>query len=118
MYGLLMMAYDHCAVSPLDFSTRLSALRDAMDDTVMTAQQTAALNAALDGAEAAASAAWEKVSEVNAAYQKALDAGDTAQADALLQESRQLNADVLAAFKFAGGLLRAADLGGFLLLPP
>ena len=101
MYGLLMMAYDHCAVSPLDFSTRLSALRDAMDDTVMTAQQTAALNAALDKAEAAASAAWEKVSEVNAAYQKALDAGDTAQADALLQESRQLNADVLAAFKFA-----------------
>ena len=101
MYGLLMMAYDHCAVSPLDFSTRLSALRDAMDDTVMTAQQTAALNAALDEAESAASAAWEKVSEVNAAYQKALDAGDTAQADALLQESRQLNADVLAAFKFA-----------------
>ena len=101
MYGLLMMAYDHCAVSPLDFSTRLSALRDAMDDTVMTAEQVAALNAALDEAEAAASAAWEKVSEVNAAYQKALDAGDTAQADALLQESRQLNADVLAAFKFA-----------------
>lgn len=101
MYGLLMMAYDHCAVSPLDFSTRLSALRDAMDDTVMTAEQVAALNAALDEAESAASAAWEKVSEVNAAYQKALDAGDTAQADALLQESRQLNADVLAAFKFA-----------------
>lgn len=41
----------------------------------MTAEQVAALNAALDEAESAASAAWEKVSEVNAAYQKALDAG-------------------------------------------
>ena len=45
MYGLLMMAYDHCAVSPLDFSTRLSALRDAMDDTVMTAEQVATTSA-------------------------------------------------------------------------
>ena len=101
LYGLLMMAYDHCAVSPLDFSTRLGALRDAMDDTVLTAEQTAALNGALDEAEAAASAAWEKVSGVNAAYQEALDAGDTAKADTLLAETRQTNADVLSAFRYA-----------------
>ncbi len=101
LYGLLMMAYDHCAVSPLDFSTRLGTLRDAMDDTVLTAEQTAALNGALDEAEAAASAAWEKVSGVNAAYQEALDAGDTAKADTLLAETRQTNADVLSAFRYA-----------------
>ena len=101
LYGLLMMAYDHCAVSPLDFSTRLDALRDSMDDTVLTAEQTAALNAALDKAEAAASAAWGKVSDVNADYQQALDAGDTAKADTLLAETRQTNADVLAAFRYA-----------------
>lgn len=101
MYGLLVMAYDHCAVSPLDFSTRLNALREAMDETVMTPEQTKALNAALDEAEAAANSAWAKVSEANEAYRKALDAGDTAQADQLLQESRQMNGEVLAAFRYA-----------------
>ncbi len=101
MYGLLMMAYDHCAVSPLDFSTRLSVLRESMDDTVMTAEQMDALNAALDEAEAAAGTAWSKVSEANAAYQQALDAGDTDKADELLAEAREMNANVLAAFKFA-----------------
>ena len=101
MYGLLMMAYDHCAVSPLDFTARLNALRDTMDETVMTAEQTAALNAALDEAEAAASTAWAKVSEANAAYQQALDAGDTDKADELLAEAREMNANVLAAFKLA-----------------
>lgn len=101
MYGLLMMAYDHCAVSPLDFTARLNALRDTMDETVMTAEQTAALNAALDEAEAAASTAWTKVSEANAAYQQALDAGDTDKADELLAEAREMNANVLAAFKLA-----------------
>ena len=101
MYGLLMLAYDHCAVSPLDFSTRLNALRESMDDTVMTAEQITALNAALDEAETAAGTAWDKVSEANAAYQQALDAGDTAKADELLVETREMNANVLAAFKFA-----------------
>ena len=101
MYGLLMMAYDHCAVSPLDFSTRLSVLRESMDNTVMTAEQMDALNAALDEAEAAAGTAWARVSEANAAYQQALDAGDTDKADELLAEAREMNANVLAAFKFA-----------------
>lgn len=101
MYGMLMLAYDHCAVSPLDFSTRLDALRESMDDTVMTAEQADRLNAALDEADAAAAAAWDKVSEANKAYQEALDAGDTAKADELLAGAKELNADVLAAFKFA-----------------
>ena len=101
MYGLLMLAYDHCAVSPLDFSTRLSALRESMDDTVMTAEQMDTLNAALDEAEAAAGTAWARVSEANAAYQQALDTGNTDKADELLAETRAMNANVLAAFKLA-----------------
>ena len=101
MYGMLMLAYDRCAVSPLDFSTRLDALRVSIDDTVMTAEQTDSLNAALDEAKAAAAAAWDKVSEANKAYQEALDAGDTVKADELLAGTKELNADVLSAFKFA-----------------
>ena len=101
LYGMLMLAYDRCAVSPLDFSTRLEAMRETLDDTILTAEQLAELNSALDEAEAAASNAWDKVSEINDGYREALDSGDTAAADALLQESRELNAAVLSAFKYA-----------------
>ena len=101
LYGMLMLAYDRCAVSPLDFSTRLEALREAMDDTILTAEQVAALNGALTDAEKAASDAWTAVSDINSRYREALDNGDTAAADALLQQSREMNAAVLAAFKFA-----------------
>ena len=101
LYGMLMLAYDRCAVSPLDFSTRLQALREAMDDTILTADQMTALNGALDEAEAAAADAWTAVSEVNESYRQALDSGDTEQADALLQQSREMNDAILAAFQFA-----------------
>lgn len=101
LYGMLMLAYDRCAVSPLDFSTRLEALREAMDDTVLTAEQVSALSGALTDAEKAASDAWTAVSDINSRYREALDNGDTAAADALLQQSREMNAAVLAAFKFA-----------------
>ena len=100
LYGMLMLAYDRCAVSPLDFSTRLEALREAMDDTVLTAEQVSALSGALTDAEKAASDAWTAVSDINSRYREALDNGDTAAADALLQQSREMNAAVLAAFKF------------------
>ena len=101
MYGMLMLAYDRCAVSPLDFSTRLEALRGSMDDTILSEEQVSALNAALDQAVIVADAAWGKVSEINENYRKALDNGDITAADALLQESREINAAVLSAFKFA-----------------
>lgn len=101
LYGMLMLAYDRCAVSPLDFSTRLEALREAMDDTILTAEQVSALSGALTDAEKAASDAWTAVSDINSRYREALDNGDTAAADALLQQSREMNAAVLAAFRFA-----------------
>lgn len=101
LYGMLMLAYDRCAVSPLDFSTRLQALREAMDDTILTADQMTALNDALIDAEKAAADAWAAVSEVNESYRQALDSGDTKEADALLQQSREMNDAILAAFKFA-----------------
>lgn len=101
LYGMLMLAYDRCAVSPLDFSTRLQALREAMDDTILTADQMTALNDALIDAEKAAADAWTAVSEVNESYRQALDSGDTEQAHALLQQSREMNDAILAAFKFA-----------------
>ena len=108
LYGMLMLEYDHCAVSPLDFSTRLNAFRDTMDTERLGSITLAdgsnaleALNAALDEADAAAQTAWAKVQEVNTAYAAALDEGDTEKADSLLAESRELNAQVLETFKYA-----------------
>ena len=108
LYGMLMLEYDRCAVSPLDFSTRLNAFRDSMDTERLGSVTLAdgsnaleALNAALDEADAAAQTAWAKVQEVNAAYAAALDEGDTEQADSLLAESRELNAQVLETFRYA-----------------
>ena len=118
MYGMLMLAYDRCAVSPLDFSTRLEALRTSMDDTVLTEEQMSSLNAALDEAENAASAAWDKVSEINDSYRKALDSGDTAAADALIQESRGDKCGCPFRVQICRGCFRASDLGGCIHFPP
>lgn len=101
LYGMLMIAYDHCAVSPLDFSVRLNALRDSMDPDILTEAQIQALNEALDQAETAANAAWAKVSQVDEAYGEALEAGDAAKTEEMIAQTRKLNADVLAAFKYA-----------------
>lgn len=100
-YGMLMLAYDRCAVSPLDFSNRLSALRDTMDESILTADQAEALSEALDRAETAAAGAWDRVTAVNGAYLAALDSGDREEAGQLYEASRDLNAGVLAAFRYA-----------------
>ena len=101
MYGLLMIAYDQCAVSPLDFTTRLEALRSSIDSSVLTADQVSALTEALDRADEAAQAAWKRVSTVNQEYAEALHKGDTEKADQILAESRALNQAVLEAFRSA-----------------
>lgn len=108
MYGMLMLAYDRVAVSPLDFSTRLQALRDSIDAELLgtvntseteTAEQ--ALTAALDSAEQAAAQAWATVQQTNDAYLAALDAKDAKLAAQLYAQSRELHSQVLAAFQYA-----------------
>lgn len=107
MYGMLMLAYDRSAVSPLDFSTRLSALSESMDEELMNAAQIdgvpakEALDAAIAEAQDAANAAWDAVDQTNAAYLAALDAGETDKAAELYAQSRALNTQALAAFKYA-----------------
>ncbi len=104
MYGMLMLAYDHCAVSPLDFSVRLTALRDSVAGELtglLGQEKTAGLSAAASLALTEAAGAYDKVAEVNAAYASALAQGDPAAADRVLADAGSLYADVLAAFKLA-----------------
>ena len=100
LFGKLIFAYDRCAVSPLDFGTRLALIRASLNPEVLTAEQMSALTASLDRADAAAKAAWEKVSSVNAAYGAAVDAG-SADAEKIFADNAQLNSAVLSAFKYA-----------------
>lgn len=63
----MVMEYDHCAVSPLDFSARFAALGDSVDKEIFAAYKvdSEALLAAVSAASEAAKAAGDKVFEVN-----------------------------------------------------
>jgi Iap family predicted aminopeptidase len=103
MYGMLMLAYDRCAVSPLDFSTRLEAFADSIDEDMMdeVGIDTEALYSAVDAAKEAAAAAWQNIQAVNASYEEAVAAGDLDTADNIKAEAAELYEQVLAAFKQA-----------------
>lgn len=103
MYGLLMLAYDKCLVSPLSFETRLDAMIDAVNVDLITASGGNAdeLVAALNQAKDMAAKADESIAALNEAYKEALAAGDIERADALAAENQTLYAAVLDAFQHA-----------------
>jgi hypothetical protein len=103
LYGSLMLAYDRCAVSPLDFSTRLNAFVESIDEELIasTGADPEALENAAAAALEAAQAAWETVQTVNEAYGEAVAAGDFDEADRIQTEAQNLNTGILAAFKQA-----------------
>ena len=103
MYGMLLLEYDHAAVPPLDFTTRLAAMKDSIDANVFARAgvDSAPLYAAIDSANTAAQAAWTKVKEQNALYLSALDAGDSKTAEKIYADNEKLFSQVLKAYKFA-----------------
>jgi len=96
LYGLLSMHYDQTAVVPLDFTTRLTAMKKVIDtDTFGQAEVSSdQLVAEIDKAIALAE-------EVNAKVAKVNDEEDTEATQKLYEESRDLNSGLLAAFKHA-----------------
>ena len=103
MYGLLMLAYDWCAVSPLDFSARFTAFEESIDDAAFqkAGVDPAPLKAAAAAAKQAAADSYKKIEALNTTYANALDKGDQAAADEVLADSGDLYAKMLAAFKSA-----------------
>ena len=99
LYGMLMIAYDQLAVSPLDFETRLNALKEVSDNEVLSDDQKQILNEKIDAAITLAKKAYEKVTEANQAYAEALNAGDMEKADEVLKQYSDLNDQLLKAFK-------------------
>ncbi len=103
LYGLLTIHYDRTAVAPLDFSLRLEALKNQINQEVFTRAGVSSdeLIAEIDRAIASAQKVNEKVNEINENYRKALDKGDHKAAKALYDTSRQLNQELLKIFKLA-----------------
>lgn len=103
LYGLLSMHYDQTAVVPLDFTTRLTAMKKVIDtDTFGQAEVSSdQLVAEIDKAIALAEEVNAKVAKVNDDYFTALTEEDTEATQKLYEESRDLNSGLLAAFKHA-----------------
>ncbi|GKV70481.1 hypothetical protein NCCP2716_29790 [Sporosarcina sp. NCCP-2716] len=103
LYGLLAMHYDETAVVPLDFTTRLAAMKKSVDTDVFkeSGVETQGLIDQIDAVSSAAKQVNEKVADVNEQYSAALEKGDTAAAKKLYDESRELNSGLLTAYKYA-----------------
>ncbi|MGG0644107.1 M28 family peptidase [Sporosarcina gallistercoris] len=103
LYGLLTMHYDQTAIVPLDFTTRLHAMKEKIDTAVFKQASVApeSLIGEIDRVATLAEEVNAKVAEVNEEYAAALKKGDTDSAKNLYEESRELNSGLLAAFKYA-----------------
>ena len=103
LYGLLTMHYDKTAIVPLDFTTRLNAMKELVDTTVFDQASVApdSLADEIDHVMTIAEEVNAKVSAVNEKYAEALKKGDADEAKKLYEESREWNSGLLAAYKYA-----------------
>ncbi len=103
LYGLLAMHYDETAVVPLDFTTRLAAMKESVDMDVFkeSGVEAKGLIDQIDTVSEVAKQVNAEVADVNEQYAAALGKGDTAAAQKLYDESRKLNGGLLAAYKYA-----------------
>ncbi|KXH78356.1 M28 family peptidase [Sporosarcina sp. HYO08] len=103
LYGFLTMHYDQTAVTPLDFTVRMKALKESVSEEIFESASVSSkeINAEIDKAIAAAEEINKKVNEINDNYLQALMKDDTETAKMLYKESRELNAGLLETFKFA-----------------
>ena len=103
LYGMLVLAYDHLAVAPLDFTTRLEALAESFDTELLAGYEISVEGLVAQVAEAITYAAQinERVAAVNASYQVARNEGDLETARTLAKEAASLQAQLLAIYKLA-----------------
>lgn len=103
LYGLLTMHYDKTAVVPLDFTTRLEAMKETIDENVFEQAEVSKdeLVEEIDNVLDTTKEVNKKVAKINEDYLNAIAKDDQAAAKKLYNESRQLNKDLLAAFKHA-----------------
>ncbi|WP_342599224.1 hypothetical protein MHB48_17875 [Psychrobacillus sp. FSL H8-0483] len=97
------MHYDKTAVVPLDFTTRLHAMKEKIDGDIFKQAGISSdeLVAEIDNVLAVTEEVNAKVAKVNEDYLDSLTEGDTQKTKKLYDESRELNSGLLAAFTYA-----------------
>lgn len=102
-YGALVSYIDSTPALYLDFTSQYDRLLGALDETISTAAggDTAAYKAALETLKAQAAKAKQEVIDLNKDYNAAVIAGDTAKADGLKAQAKEMNKKNLKAFKYA-----------------
>ena len=99
LYGMLLLAYDQLAVSPLDFSIRFNALKEVTDNTVLSDDQVKEITEKADEVISLSEKVYAEVQENNEAYRKALNEGEVKKAEQIYNENKQLNSQLLTTFK-------------------
>ncbi|WP_338470910.1 M28 family peptidase [Niallia sp. XMNu-256] len=103
LYGLLAIYYDQTAVVPLDFTVRLNALKESINQDVFEQSGVSSkeLVSQIDEVIAEVDKVNSEVKNINENYQQALNEGDEKTAKKLYEDSRTLNAKLLETFKLA-----------------
>ncbi len=101
MYGLLGIAYDDLAALPLDFTERLSALESSLEWEDADPALTAPIQDIISSTKSLANDLNEKIRLLNEQYLLALHNKDENQIEQLEAQSKQLNAQTLAIYKYA-----------------
>ena len=100
LYGSLALAFDRCAVAPLDFSCRLRALQESLSPSLRPLCEETGLSRQIHSALTLAELAYAKALEWNHAYARALEREETDVAARLSQRSAAFHQRLLEAFKF------------------
>lgn len=103
LYGMLAIYYDQTAVVPLDFTVRLNAMKEAVNEDIFeqSGVESEELVSKIDEVIAVVELVNEEVKKVNVNYHEALNDGDTEAAQKLYDESRSLNTKLLDIYKVA-----------------
>ena len=113
LYGLLTMYYDQTAVTPLDFTVRLNAIKDSIDEEVFERADVSSkeMISEIDTAIATAEKINKKVNEINDNYLKALNKDDAKTAKKLYDESRQLECWAIGNIQVCPRSFRQTNMG-------
>ena len=106
LYGRFVYAFDDLAARPMDFRTRFEALKESIDEELITDTE---LTEKIDTAIEAAAPVTEKINTLNDEYSKALEEGDTETAKALRDEAVTLNKELYETYKLINDQLLHLD---------
>ena len=96
LYGRIVYGFDDLAVRPMDFGARFEALKESIDEDLISDEE---LMTKIDAAIEAAAPVTEKINKLNADYAKAQEDGDTETAEQIREEAIALNTELHKAYK-------------------